>query len=76
MENSRNKQFISSKSCAIPSSKVLLLPAQDVNQPFVRHALAAYPPITWQVSYQIDGCDTTVLVSKGPLFNKDPRVQE
>lgn len=55
MENSRNKQFLSFKLCAILSSVMKsneesLDPAQNVNHAFIQHVCTAQDP--WLVNHQ------------------------
>lgn len=62
MENSRKKQFVSFKSCAIlsgvvESSAVLRCPARDVSRPFVPGLRAAGAPARWSLSSLSDRSD-------------------
>ena len=86
MENSRKKQFLSFKSCAVLSSVmssqvVPLHPARDVNHPFVQSALAVYavlPSVTQQLSWLSDPlspCHSACVRGALVLLNYGPKAQ-
>lgn len=80
MDHSRNKQFISSKLCAILSGvmkpgTVLLHLIPDMNYSFARHVraadatLCAHQWLSGRLGGELDFLCVTVLATKSPLFN-------